>query len=173
MNKTQLFSKWNNQINVYNELLEALAIVDSVAKEFDGKVLNKRFTNKVDNKFVVDGMHTRLDFNYATKPQLVITYYGTYPFYTADLYNHMILTDYSLSMADNNNRLVYANFEIIKNKVEGQYRKMVNDYKLAMKNFDAYMQRVNSLNEQIRQLEKDGVFPLKIKYGQELKMFWE
>ena len=178
--KCRMLPKWKQQIKVYNDGITALETIKSLADKFDGKVINKRFTNAcnkiVDLKLVrisleEEGYNYRAEMN---EKRLLV--------HLADRSARQInnagveigwtyVEDPKIEVRPDDGVSLYINadsrlekdlfIKAIDDTIKETQRR-IGIFKDAVNNFDTYMEKVEEVNKQLETLRRDLPTPFGI-----------
>lgn len=172
--KTQQ-AKWAKQIEVFGKSIKALELAKTFADRFDGKVINKRFTNALNeasnqvfgNNEVVFGLKAD-GYNYTRKQNIVeLVFSITDTRYNAGYidYNKFIIFEIDKSSDSYINADGRLNKDIFIEAIDKQIsnaKESIRNYQKCIDNFDNYLDRVKQLNKEIDDLKKDIPYPMSI-----------
>lgn len=171
--KNRMLPKWKQQIKVYNDGINALETLKSLADKFDGKVINKRFTNACNE--IVDLKVVRISLNemgYNHQAEMnekrIIVHLsdrsarqtdndGNYIgwTYVEDSKIEVCLKDWTSLYINADGRLEKDLFiNAIDDTIKETHRR-IGIFEDAVNNFDTYMEKVEEVNKQLDTLKRD------------------
>lgn len=180
-----LFPKWKKQVKVYNDAIKALETIKPLADKFDGKVINKRFKDAlndickdIDVAFSIDekGYNRYAKVN----EKIIVMRLTDRSFPTSEVSCGYIDEDrFEIWQVDNEKFYINGDGRLAKDIFIQAVDRMIDvvneriaQYQDCIDNFDAYMDEVRKVNETIKALGDKLHYPMTLQTLRLELPFW-
>lgn len=187
--KVQIF-KFMQQIKAYNDAINALEVAKTLADKFNGKTINKRFTNALneavndffgeDHLVVFSLAPTHYDWEHhqnITQIRLYLSdrckcYDGGCVYIGNDTIQVYELSDKSecyINAEGKLNKEIYL--KALDNQIE-KCKRAIHEYQLCVDHFDEYLDKIREVNKKLEELRKEIPYPMAIANCRIELPFW-